>query len=118
YGSAKLYNILFTKALVDNYSAKGITAVALHPGVVNTGFGAGLSGFSNLLLSIARPFMISPDEGAETTIYLATQPSLFNINGFYFKKSKPARVSSIANNTSARQQLWALSEDLLNKSIS
>ncbi|MEO6150195.1 MAG: SDR family oxidoreductase [Mucilaginibacter sp.] len=113
YGTAKLYNIWFTKSLTEKYGDKGITAFALHPGLVKSGFGTGLSGLSRLLLTVVSPFMISPEKGAETTVYLATQPNLHTKSGQYFKKKKVAKSSKTANNAAGREQLWQLSEALI-----
>ncbi|MDB5032128.1 SDR family oxidoreductase [Mucilaginibacter sp.] len=115
YGTAKLFNIYFTKSLAEKYADKGITAYALHPGVVNTSFGAQLSGFGKALIWMARPFMITPEKGAETTIYLATEAKIESKNGLYFNKKKAAKPAAIANNINARNQLWNISEQLINK---
>jgi NAD(P)-dependent dehydrogenase (short-subunit alcohol dehydrogenase family) len=113
YALAKLLNIYFTKSLVDHFGSQGITAYALHPGLVDTGFGGNLSGFGKLLMKLARPFMITAAEGAQTTIYLATEPGIENLSGQYFKKKKPAKTSSDAKYVPARERLWQLSEDLV-----
>lgn len=117
YGTAKLFNIYFTRSLAEKYADKGITAYALHPGLVNTGFGTGLSGFGKILMWLARPFMISAEKGAETTIYLATQPKIETKSGRYFKKKKATKTSAIARDKNARNRLWAISEKLINKII-
>ncbi len=114
YALAKLLNIYFTKSLADHFSLQGITAYALHPGVVNTGFGEGLSGFGKLMLTLVRPFMITAAEGAQTSIYLATEPGIEKWSGQYFKKKKPAKTSSAAADAAAREHLWQLSENLIN----
>jgi len=113
YGMAKLFNIYFTKSLAEKYADKGITAYTLHPGVVNTGFGAGTSGFVKFLLWVARPFMITAKKGAETTVYLATAPKLDKLSGQYFVKKKPAKPSPAAVDTEARNKLWDISNKLV-----
>ncbi|RVU00657.1 SDR family oxidoreductase [Mucilaginibacter limnophilus] len=113
YGAAKLFNIYFTKSLAEKYRDKGITAFALHPGVVNTAFGAGAGGMTGFFLTIARPFMITPEQGAQTTIYLATESGLHTKSGTYFKKKKLAKVSSAADDAAARERLWQVSEEIL-----
>jgi NAD(P)-dependent dehydrogenase (short-subunit alcohol dehydrogenase family) len=115
YGTAKLYNIYFTKSLAEKYAAKGVSAFALHPGLVNTGFGSGLSGFGKVLMWLARPFMISPEKGAETTVYLAIVPKIESKTGLYFKKKKAIKPAAQANNEIARNALWAMSEKLVDK---
>jgi retinol dehydrogenase 12 len=97
YGDGKLANVLFTKGLAKYEKDAAITAYSLHPGVVKSNFGSDMSGLLKMGFTLARPFMISVEKGAETSIYLATT-DLQNLrfrNGYYFAKSKPA---SILNN--------------------
>ncbi|MGF7038758.1 SDR family oxidoreductase [Mucilaginibacter lappiensis] len=115
YGMSKLFNIYFAQSLAEKYADKGILAFSLHPGTVKTSFGAGLKGFGKILIKLARPFMITPEQGAETTIFLATAPRLDKYNGAYFKKKKKARTSAIATDTASRNKLWAISEKLLSR---
>jgi hypothetical protein len=56
--------------------------------------------------------MIMPEKGAETTIYLATEPRLESKSGLYFKKCKVDKPAPIAENGAARQKLWEISEKL------
>ncbi len=113
YGMAKLFAIYFTKSLAEKYGDKGITSYALHPGVVSTSFGAGMPGFIKVLLWLARPFMISAEKGAQTSIYLATQPKLDKKSGQYFVKQKVVKTNSTANDAEARNRLWEISEELI-----
>jgi NAD(P)-dependent dehydrogenase (short-subunit alcohol dehydrogenase family) len=115
YGNSKLFNIYFTKSITDKYAGKGVTAYAMHPGVVKTSFNSKLTGFLKFLFSLATPFMISPEKGAETVIYLATAPKLESKSGQYFIKKKVVKPASIANDVNARNQLWELSEQLVTK---
>jgi NAD(P)-dependent dehydrogenase (short-subunit alcohol dehydrogenase family) len=113
YGNTKLFNIYFTKALAERYADKGITSFALHPGVVKTSFNSKLTGFIKFFFSLATPFMISPEQGAETPVYLATAPKLEAKSGQYFYKKKVKKPAGVANDANARNQLWALSEQLV-----
>jgi NAD(P)-dependent dehydrogenase (short-subunit alcohol dehydrogenase family) len=113
YATTKLYNIFFTESLADRCRDKGISTFALHPGVVKTNFGDGVTGFSKLLLWLARPFMISPEKGAKTSVYLATKPKLEIKSGGYFIKRKKMRLSDKAINFSVRNQLWNISLQLV-----
>ena len=113
YGMSKLFNIYFTKSLAEKYADKGISAFALHPGVVNTGFGAGMAGIVKLMLWVARPFMITAKKGAETSVYLATAPKPDQKNGSYFIKCKVAKTTSVANHQGAREKLWQVSRQLV-----
>jgi NAD(P)-dependent dehydrogenase (short-subunit alcohol dehydrogenase family) len=113
YGMAKLFNIYFTKSLAEKYADKGVTAYALHPGVVKTQFWSDMSGWNKLLKYLATPFMISAEKGAQTTIYLATQSRLEKHTGQYFKKKAVAQSSLVSKNPKIREQLWEISEELV-----
>jgi NAD(P)-dependent dehydrogenase (short-subunit alcohol dehydrogenase family) len=113
YGMNKLFNIYFTQSLASKFANTGILAFSLHPGVVGTNFWADFKGFGKFLTMLIRPFMITAEEGAETTIFLATAPRLDKYNGQYFKKKKVAKTSTVATDTAARDKLWAISEKLL-----
>ncbi len=113
YGNAKLFNIYFTRSIAERFSNKHVTAYCLHPGTVNTGFGNGSTGFVKFLLSLARPFMISPEKGARTSVFLATEPGIQSLSGKYFKNKKEVGPSSASSNNVARQELWVQSEAMV-----
>jgi len=116
YALAKLCNIYFTKSLVEQYGQSGITSYAVHPGVVKTEFWSGISGIKKFLLWFINPFMISAEQGAQTSIYLAGATKLNpKLSGQYFKKVNPAKPTLAAQNTSARNKLWQISERLTEK---
>jgi NAD(P)-dependent dehydrogenase (short-subunit alcohol dehydrogenase family) len=115
YGMNKLFNIYFTQSLASKFANTGILAFSLHPGVVSTDFWIGFKGFGKLTTMLLRPFMITAEHGAETSIFLATAPRLDKYNGGYFKKKKIAKTSAIATDTAARDKLWAISEKLISK---
>jgi NAD(P)-dependent dehydrogenase (short-subunit alcohol dehydrogenase family) len=110
YGVSKLYNIYFTKSLAEKYRQDGIVSYALHPGVVNTNIWDGAKGFTKLMVGLLKIFMITPEKGAETTIYLATELRLETKSGLYFKKCKVNKPAPITENVAARKRLWEISE--------
>jgi len=110
YGRAKLFNIYFAQSLAERYKNKGITAYSLHPGIVKTNFGSKLTGFAKLLLILARPFMKTAQQGAQTSIYLATAARPDANSGKYFKNQKVTKPAPAVNDTAARNKLWQLSE--------
>jgi NAD(P)-dependent dehydrogenase (short-subunit alcohol dehydrogenase family) len=112
YGMAKLFNIYFTKSLAEKYKPQGISSFALHPGLVDTGFGITLTGLGKTLLWLARPFMITAEQGAQTSIYLATTQRADANSGKYFKKQRVAGTSATANDN-GRGKLWEISMDLV-----
>ncbi len=110
YGDGKLANVLFAKALAQRL--KKATAYSLHPGVVSTNFGSNFTGILGFLVKIARVFFISPEKGAETTIYLATADfqELKNHNGAYFDKKRPKAISKSDVTAQNADFLWTESE--------
>jgi NAD(P)-dependent dehydrogenase (short-subunit alcohol dehydrogenase family) len=115
YGRSKLFNIYFTKALAEKHAEKGITSFALHPGVVRSEFGAGVTGFKKVLLWLARPFMISAEKGAQTSIWLATEPGLEAKSSQYFIKCQLAKSSVLSWSEDNRNKLWDISNKLVKK---
>jgi NAD(P)-dependent dehydrogenase (short-subunit alcohol dehydrogenase family) len=112
YRRSKLANILFTRELVRRLAGTGVTANCLHPGVVATRFGSSSGGFAGLLIPLLRPFFISPDNGADTIVYLASSPEVANATGGYFVKRKITEQSLAARDAAAAKRLWEASEAL------
>ena len=81
YANSKLANILFTRELARRLDGTGVTANCAHPGVVRTGFGRESRPLLKLGITIARPFMLSPERGADTIVYLASSPDLAGQTG-------------------------------------
>lgn len=107
YSRSKLANILFTYELARRLEGTGITANALHPGVVASDFGRAGNGLLSLFWSLGKPFMKSPEEGARTSVYLATSPDVDGVTGGYYANEKPARSSRASLDTEAAERLWA-----------
>jgi NAD(P)-dependent dehydrogenase (short-subunit alcohol dehydrogenase family) len=115
YGESKLANILFTLELARRLDGAGVTANALHPGTVRTGYGADgdARGFLAFGIKVAKPFFLSPAKGARTSIYLASSPEVEGVTGEYFDKCKPAKSRRWAQDAEAAQHLWQVSEELV-----
>jgi NAD(P)-dependent dehydrogenase (short-subunit alcohol dehydrogenase family) len=114
YGQSKLANILFTYELARRLGTGSVTANALHPGMVRTGFGAEDAGTSQRLFSLlARPFMKSPAEGAATSIYLASSPEVEGVTGCYFAGCQRRQSSKRSCDEATGQRLWQVSADLV-----
>jgi retinol dehydrogenase 12 len=109
YSQSKLANVLFTYALARRLEGAGITANCLHPGGVATGFGQNTPGALKLLMRLVRPFLITPEQGAATSIYLASSPDVEGVSGKYFAKCKSARSSAASHDEALQERLWALS---------
>jgi len=114
YNQSKLANVLFTYELARRLHGSGVTATAVHPGVVSTSFGAeDPARLQHLLLPFVRPFMKSPARGASTSIYAASAPELRTVTGRYFANSKPKRSSKRSHDLAAADRLWHTSADLV-----
>jgi NAD(P)-dependent dehydrogenase (short-subunit alcohol dehydrogenase family) len=112
YSNSKLANILFTRELARRLDGTGVTANCAHPGVVRTGFGRDASPLMRIGLTIARPFLLSPERGASTIVYLATSPDVAGATGGYYVKSQRREPSKAAQDEATARRLWELSEEL------
>ncbi|HEV7350054.1 SDR family oxidoreductase [Telluribacter sp.] len=113
YANSKLANILFSNELAERLLPTGISSNALHPGGVATNFAGEVSGLYKLAMWLARPFFISPEEGARTTLFLASSPKVEGITGKYFSDLKIKKPNTEAQSSFLAKKLWALSEELV-----
>lgn len=109
YGVSKLAEVLFTYELSRKLEGTGVTANAVHPGVVNTNLGRDQSKFSQWF---ARKFFKSPEEGAQTSIYLASSPEVEGITGKYFINKQPKESSEESYNEDYAKKLWHTAEEM------
>ena len=110
YSVSKLANVLFTRELARRWAGSGVTAYALHPGVVATGIWRRVPGPLRWLIT---RFMISPEEGARTTIFCATAPELAGISGRYYERQHESTPSAVAQDDALAARLWDESEKLV-----
>ncbi|BDP41588.1 hypothetical protein DAETH_15570 [Deinococcus aetherius] len=108
YGQSKLANALFARELARR--EPGLQSNALHPGMVRTGFGHNNGGQTSLLWSVVDRFAISPEQGARTSLRLASDPAI-TVSGRYFAKEREARPAPQALDDGAALRLWELSEE-------
>ncbi len=111
YAQSKLANILFTRELARRVQARGITVHCLHPGAVRTDIWR-----SNTLIDhlakLGERFLISPEEGAKTLIYLASSADVPKGTGKYFALERVVTPSPRALDDAAGLRLWDVSEEL------
>ena len=112
YSCSKLCNILFTRELARRLHGTGVTANCLHPGFVATRFADESGGLVSHLAWLAKFFAISPAEGAQTIIYLASSPEVAKVTGKYFYKCRPTTPSAPALDDRAALALWERSAAL------
>jgi NAD(P)-dependent dehydrogenase (short-subunit alcohol dehydrogenase family) len=118
YSQSKLALVMFTYALARRLQGSGVTVNCLHPGFVATGIGQRGSGaLGAVVTNIIFSFLgISPEEGAQTTLYLATSPDVAEVSGKYFVKSVPKRSAAISYDEPLQEVLWNESEKLVHLS--
>lgn len=113
YNQSKLANVLFTYELARRTTGTGVTANVVHPGVTRTAFGA--EDQMRLFAAtggIARPFMRSPERGADTVVWAASSPELDGVTGGYFHDRRPKRSSPRSHDEATAKRLWQVSEEL------
>ena len=110
YNRSKLANILFTRELAKRLAGTGVTANCLHPGVVASRFGDEAGGWTARLFPFIRRFAVSPEQGADTIVYLASSPEVASTSGEYFAKRRIKTPSPAACDDKAAARLWDASE--------
>jgi NAD(P)-dependent dehydrogenase (short-subunit alcohol dehydrogenase family) len=111
YGRTKLCNILFTRELQRRSPA--IAANCFHPGVIRTGFGKNDGALVRIGLTLAGPFLRSPQTGASSLVWLALDPAAGELRGQYVEKHRPGPPSPQAQDDRLAAELWERSEELL-----
>ena len=115
YANSKLANILFTYELSRRLAGTDVTATVLHPGWVATDFA-----YNNLrgILGLFRPFYrlfqrltaITPEQGADTIIYLASSPEVEGVTGKFFIERREKRSLAVSYDEGVARRLWEISE--------
>jgi NAD(P)-dependent dehydrogenase (short-subunit alcohol dehydrogenase family) len=113
YGQAKLMLNMSTFEMARRVEGTGVTVNCLHPGVVATNFGGSDAPLGmKIVFGALRPFLLSPQQGAQTSLYLASSPDVAQVSGKYFTKSKPAESNPLARDPQLTADVWAWSEKM------
>ena len=117
YSQSKLANVLFTRELAERLRKRKITVNCCHPGAVATNMGVDReTGFGKTITGLLRPFFQTPEEGAETAVYLATDEAVRKISGGYFYRCQIAKSSKRSKSRKTAGRLYELSERLVDES--
>jgi NAD(P)-dependent dehydrogenase (short-subunit alcohol dehydrogenase family) len=114
YPQSKLANVLFTNELAERLRNTHVTVNSLHPGFVKTRIGnKDATWYSTIVWSlITKVGAISLEDGAKTSVYLASSPEVKKVTGKYFDKSKEKEPAKLALDKKLGRELWLESERL------
>ena len=113
YGQSKLANVLHTLELARRLEDTNATANALRPGVIPTNLGRHMPRWKVIALkTVGKVFTKTIPQGAATTCYVATHPSLANANGYFFEHCNPIRAGGFTEDRHMAARLWTVSEEL------
>jgi len=114
YAQSKLAMLLFTRKMAKELEGSGVTANAIHPGVINTKITQKFLADTNPLAKAAfRLTMISEEKAADGIVYLATSPELEGVTGEYFDRKTKKRSSEESYNMEIANRLWKETEALV-----
>lgn len=117
YGNSKLFNIMFTRELARRLEGSTVTTYSLHPGAVSTNLASDSHSLFGWIFNMGKLFMLSPEKGARTTLWLCTEEGIESKSGGYFKNRKEVKPSRIARDDRACRQLWEMTEELLGETV-
>lgn len=112
YGRSKLANILFTYELARRLDGTGVTANTLTPGFVATNIGMDNNWLVRTVKTLVNFFAKSPEEGAQTSIYLASSPEVERMSGKYFVDCKPVPSDAVTYDLTLAKRLWEVSAEM------
>jgi NAD(P)-dependent dehydrogenase (short-subunit alcohol dehydrogenase family) len=117
YGQSKLANVLFTYELARRLEGSGVTANALHPGFIHTGFASNNGWIFAFGMNLVGLFIRKPAKGAQTSIYLASSPQVEGVTGKYFFDCQPIDSSPLSHDRVLAEKLWQVSLELTGKAV-
>jgi NAD(P)-dependent dehydrogenase (short-subunit alcohol dehydrogenase family) len=118
YSHSKLANVMFTYELARRLDRTKVTASVLHPGFVATGFGHNNGGVMRTGLAVMQKIIAKkPEQGAATSVYLASSPEVEGVTGKYFSSKKETKSSAASYDVDAQKRLWELSAQMVEAKV-
>ncbi len=112
YGQSKLANILFSYNLASRLAGTGVTVNCLHPGGIASGLWTNNGAMARFIMKAGKLFLKTPEQGAQTTIYLASSPEVEGLSGRYYANCREKRSNKESYDLNVAQRLWDLSEQM------
>jgi NAD(P)-dependent dehydrogenase (short-subunit alcohol dehydrogenase family)/carbon monoxide dehydrogenase subunit G len=117
YARTKRGLVMLTELWAEKLQGTGVVVHAMHPGWADTpGVSRSLPGF----YKVTKPFLRTPEQGADTIVWLAAAPEVATVSGRFWLDREPHRTAVIPGTDSSRQQseqLWAALEQLLEAAL-
>jgi NAD(P)-dependent dehydrogenase (short-subunit alcohol dehydrogenase family) len=108
YGTSKLLETLWSYELARRIRSQGVTVNCLHPGSVKSDIGDEMKGGLALLWHAMKPFLITPEQGAKTSVWAATAPELEQVTGQYFVKGESTNFNPLSYDIKNQRRVWDL----------
>jgi len=113
YAQSKLANVLHAYELARRLDGSRVTVNALHPGFVATRFAGNNGMLYRYGMKIAHLFALTPEQGARTSIYLASSEQVEGVTGKYFVDEKPSSSSPASYDEQVARRLWEVSTEMV-----
>jgi NAD(P)-dependent dehydrogenase (short-subunit alcohol dehydrogenase family) len=110
YSQSKLANILFSYELARRLSGTGVAVNCLHPGGIASGLWTNNGPLARFIMKAGSPFLKTPEQGAQTTIYLAASPEVEGVTGKYYANCREKTSNKESYDPNIAQRLWEVSE--------
>ena len=118
YGRSKLATVVFSYELARRLAGTGVTCNVLHPGLVRTGFASNMGAVPSAVINLFMRFVgITPEQGAQTSVYLATSPDVENVTGKYWEKSRVVPSGRAAYDEDTWTRLWEVSDRMVSARV-
>ena len=109
YGQSKLANILFSYELARRLAGSGVTVNCLHPGGIASGLWTNNGPLAQFIMKLGKPFLKTPEQGAQTTIYLASSPEVEGVSGKYYSNRREKSSNKESYDLNIARRLWDVS---------